>query len=105
MRSTETLHNNAAFAASYLDLSFPCNVELGTISLNNVYIAISASDIRGPIRQDSVIVRRELSNGTPVALNALLLEFLNEVHDKTGYPRPSGLHAFPPGPLRPQISK
>ena len=43
-------------------------------------------------------MRKELGGGSPAAINALLLDFFNEVYDKTGYARPHGLHGFPPGP-------
>jgi hypothetical protein len=50
------------------------------------------------VQFDDAIVRLELASADAAAINGVLLEFFNEVFDKTGYPRPPGLHNFPPGP-------
>lgn len=92
------LHQNIVVAVRGLGLTLPCTVELGLTDLNNAHLALATDDIRGPIQPDSAIIRRELANGDPAAINALLLEFFEEVYDKTGYARPAGLHGFPPGP-------
>lgn len=92
------LHKNVGFSADRLGLAFPCIVELGMVGLANAYLGVSQDDIRGPIQSDTAIVRKELSNADPTMINSLLLEFFNELYDKTGYARPHGLHGFPPGP-------
>jgi nucleoside phosphorylase len=96
----KAIHKNVAFAANHLDLSFPCAVALGLVGLTDAHLAVNEEDIRGPIQRSEAIVRAELTGADPTAINAVLLEFFNEVYDKTGYPRPSGLHGFPPGPPR-----
>jgi nucleoside phosphorylase len=96
----KALHKNIAFSVKELGLSFPCIVVLGLVSLTDAHLGVSLEDIRGPIQSNAVIVRRELRSADPGAINELLLEFFNEVFDKTGYPRPPGLYGFPPGPPR-----
>jgi hypothetical protein len=91
------LHKNVAFAAQQLGLTFPCTVELGLVGLTNAHLALSNEDIRA-IQLDEAIVRTEMMGPGPAEINNVLLEFFNEVFDKTGYGRPSGLHGFPPGP-------
>jgi hypothetical protein len=93
----KTLHKNGVFAVEHLGLTFPCTIELGIVGLSDAHLAINESDIRGPIQLDDAIVRKELMSADRAAINAVLLEFFNEVYDKTGYPRPVGLHGFPPG--------
>jgi hypothetical protein len=44
------------------------------------------------MQQDEAIVRRQLTTPDAAAINAILLEFFKKVYDKTGYPRPEGLH-------------
>lgn len=78
----KALHGNISFAANSLGLTFPCTVELGLLGLANVRLGIQSGDIRGPIRVKEVIVRRVLGSADAVAINAVLLEFFNEVHDK-----------------------
>jgi hypothetical protein len=92
------LHKNVAVAVEQLGLVLPCTIELGLVCLSGAYLAISQDDIRGPIQPNDAIVRRELTNGDPATINAVLLEFFTEVYDKTGFARPAGLHGFPPGP-------
>jgi nucleoside phosphorylase len=91
------LHRNIAVAID-LDLSFPCRIELGLIGLAGAHLAINQDDIRGPIQANDATVRLDLASADPTAINSVLLEFFNGVHDKTGYARPLGLHGFPPGP-------
>jgi nucleoside phosphorylase len=94
------LYGNVAFAANYLGLSFPCTIELGLVDLAGAHLGINNDNIRGPIQAGEAIIREELDSAVPAAIGAVLLEFFNEVHDKTGYPRPTGLYGFPPGPPR-----
>jgi nucleoside phosphorylase len=94
----KALHGNVAFSMKELGLSFPCTVVLGLVGLSDAYLGVSLEDVRGPIQSNDAIVRRELRRADPAAINELLLEFFNEVFDKTGYPRPPGLYGFPPGP-------
>lgn len=94
------LHRNVAFAVTHLGLTFPCQVELGILGLRGAYLAVVEQDVRGPIQFDEAVVRLELPSDEPVAINAVLLEFFNEVFDKTGFARPEGLHNFPPDPQR-----
>ncbi len=95
----EALHRNLAFATQHLGLCFPCTVELGLVGLTNAHLALNVNDFR-PIQPEEAIVRKELASAVPSAINEVLWEFFNEVYDKTGFPRPSGLHGFPPGPPR-----
>jgi nucleoside phosphorylase len=94
------LHKNVPFAVAHLGLTFPCHVELGILSIRGAYLAVVEQDVRGPIHFDEAVVRGELQSADPEAINAALLEFFNEVFDKTGYPRPQNLNHFPPGPPR-----
>ena len=95
------LHKNVALAAGHLGLTFPCHVELGLLRMRDAHLGVNNDDIRGPIQFDEAVVRVELSSPDTAAINAALLEFFNEVFDKTGYARPIGLNHFPPGPPRP----
>jgi nucleoside phosphorylase len=92
------LHGNVAFAARYLDLSFPCTVELGLIVTAGEHLILGQDDFRTIRSSAAAIVRGALSSAEPAAINQVLLEFFEAVHDKTGYPRPGGLYGFPPGP-------
>jgi nucleoside phosphorylase len=92
------LHGNIAFSVKELGLSFPCTVVLGLVGLTDAHLGVSLEDVRGPIQSNAAIVRGELGSARSAAINELLLEFFNEVFDKTGYPRPPGLYGFPPGP-------
>jgi nucleoside phosphorylase len=96
----KALHKNVTMAVQHLGLTFPCAVELGLVGLAGSHLAINEEDIRGPIKPNEAIVRSELTGGAHAAVNAVLLEFFEEVYDKTGYVRPPGLHGFPPGPPR-----
>jgi nucleoside phosphorylase len=96
------LHKNIAFAVEHLGLSFPCNVELGLVGVAGAHLALHGEDIRGPIQPDAAVVRKELTSASPAEINAALLEFFEEVYDKTGYVRPTGLYGFPPGPPQAQ---
>jgi hypothetical protein len=82
------LHKNVPFAVAHLGLTFPCHVELGILGIRGAYLAVVEQDVRGPIHFDEAVVRGELQSADPEAINAALLEFFNEVFDKTGYPRP-----------------
>ncbi len=92
------LHNNVAFATRELGIPLPITIELGLVGLTNAHLAIDENDIRGPIQLDDAVIRKELGSADPTEINTVLLDFLNEVYDKTGYARPRGLHGFPPGP-------
>ena len=92
------LHKNVAFAIGHVGLTPPLRIELGILGLRNVHLAVDGDDIRGPIQPDESFVRTELASADPAAIDAILLEFFNEVYDKTGYARPVGLHGFPPEP-------
>lgn len=94
------LHKNVTLAVAHLGLTFPCHVELGILGIRGAHLAVTEQDVRGPIQFDEAVVRAELRSADPHAINAALLEFFNEVFDKTGYPRPPNLHDFPPGPPR-----
>jgi hypothetical protein len=94
------LHKNVPLAVAHLGLTFPCHVELGILGIRGAYLAVVEQDVREPIQFDEAVVRVELPSADPGAINASLLEFFNEVFDKTGYPRPQDLHHFPPGPPR-----
>jgi nucleoside phosphorylase len=94
------LHGNVAFATKHLGLTFPCTIEFGLIVTVGEQLILRQDDFR-PIRSSAAaIVRGTLSSADPAAINQLLLEFFEAVHDKTGYPRPNGLYGFPPGPPR-----
>jgi hypothetical protein len=93
------LHQNIAFAARHLGLTFPCIVEMGLLGVAKVNLILGDEDIPA-IRAPNVIVRRVLSSADSAAINDVLLEFFSEVHDKTGYARPAGLFGFPLGPPR-----
>lgn len=95
-----TLHKNIAFAVEHLGLAFPCIVELGLVGVAGAHIALYNTDVRGPLQHDAAIVRKQLASASATEINAALLEFFEEVYDKTGYVRPTGLHGFPPGPPR-----
>jgi nucleoside phosphorylase len=94
------LHRNVTLAAGQLRLTFPCHVELGLLNLRGAHLGVNEGDIRGPIQFDEAIVRVELASADDAAINAALLEFFNEVFDRTGFARPEGLNHFPPGPPR-----
>lgn len=100
-RFYRALHKNVALAAAHLGLTFPCYVELGLLTMRDAHLGVNNDDIRGPIQFDEAVVRVELASADATAINAALLEFFNEVFDKTGYARPIGLNHFPPGPPRP----
>ena len=68
--------------------------------MRGAYLGVNYDDIRGPIQFDEAVVRVKLASPDAAAINAALLEFFNEVFDKTGYARPEGLNHFPPGPPR-----
>jgi nucleoside phosphorylase len=95
------LHKNVSLAASRLSLTFPCHVELGLLSMRGAHLGVDDGDIRAPIQFDEAIVRVELASADAAAIDAALLEFFNEVFDRTGFARPEGLNHFPPGPPRP----
>lgn len=90
------LHTNVPFAVAHLGLTFPCHVEMGLLRIRGAHLGISGDDIRGPIQFDEAFVRVPLASAD--AINGALLEFFNEVFDKTGYARPENLHGFPPRP-------
>jgi hypothetical protein len=92
------LHKNIAFAVEHLGLAFPCIVELGLVGVAGAHVALYNTDVRGPLQPDAAIVRKELASTSVAEINSALLEFFEEVYDKTGYVRPTGLHGFPPGP-------
>lgn len=92
------LHKNVAFAVARLGLALPCLVELGLLRMRGAYLFVAQEEIRGPIQFDEAVVRARLASDDPRAIDDLLLEFFNEVHDKTGYPRPENLNGFPPAP-------
>lgn len=92
----QALHKNVPFAVDYLGLTFPCHIELGILGIRGAHLDVDENDIRGPIQFDQAVVSVELASADPAAINAALLEFFNEVFDKTGYVRPEGLHNFPP---------
>ncbi|MBR0900267.1 5'-methylthioadenosine/S-adenosylhomocysteine nucleosidase [Bradyrhizobium tropiciagri] len=94
------LHKNIAFAVAHLGLTFPCEVELGLVSMRGAHLGVDQQDIRGPIKFDEAVVQMELSSADAAAIDAALLTFFTEVFDKTGYARPEGLNRFPPGPPR-----
>lgn len=94
------LHKNLELAVRHLGLTFPCQVELGLLNIRGAYLAITQEDVRGPIQFDEAVVRVTLESGDVAAIDAALLEFFKEVFDKTGYPRPEGLHNFPPSGTR-----
>jgi hypothetical protein len=78
--------------------TFPCHVELGVVGIRGAHLTASQEDIRGPIQFDEATARFELTSADPSALNKALLEFFDEVFDKTGYARPANQNNFPPGP-------
>lgn len=94
------LHTNVPFAVANLGLTFPCQLELGLLRIRGAHLAVSEDDIRGPIQFDEALVRAPLTSADPETIDAALLEFFNEVFDKTGYARPESLHGFPPQTLR-----
>lgn len=94
------LHQNVLLAAEHLDLTFPCHVELGLLNMRGAHLGVDQGDIRGPIQFDEAIVRAKLASADVAAINAALLEFFDEVYDRTGFARPEGLYHFPPGPPR-----
>jgi hypothetical protein len=71
------------------------------VGLKGVRLGINTEDIRGPIHATEAICRGVLANDQSGTINGVLLDFFEKVHDLTGYKRPQGLHAFPPGPPRP----
>lgn len=94
-----TLHKSVSLAVNSLDLAFPCTVELGLLNLKGTHLAVAQDDLRGPLHFDEAIVRSTVTDGTSASIDAVLLDFFREVHDKTGYARPDVFEGFPPGPL------
>jgi nucleoside phosphorylase len=92
------LQGNVAFATRDLGLAFPCTIELGLIVTAGQHLILRQDDLRTIRSGTASIVRGTLKSADPAAINELLLEFFEAVHDKTGYPRPGGLYGFPPGP-------
>jgi hypothetical protein len=90
------LHTNVPFAVAHLGLTFPCHVELGLLRIRGAHLGVEGNDIRGPIQFDEAVVRVPLASANAEAINGALLEFFDEVFDKTGYARPENLHGFPP---------
>jgi hypothetical protein len=92
----DTLRALLRFAQESLSLSPPWLVECGLVGIQGLHLGIAPEDIRGPVRQADVIVRRALKNQEDSAVDKLLLDFFGMLHEATGTQRPSSLHSFPP---------
>jgi hypothetical protein len=90
------LHTALSFAEQHLELSYPALVEIGLIGARDASLNFPPENNFEPIRQDEIIVQKILADGARSSIDVLLLEFFNEVFDKTGFARPTGLHGFPP---------
>ena len=97
----ETLHAGVAFGREHLRLSLPCRIELGLLETRGMHIGITTDDIRGPVHANEAVCRNVLLDAERATINSALLQFLDQVHDLSGYQRPQGLHGFPPGPPKP----
>lgn len=89
----EKTYAAVAFALQHLSLKFPCKVEMGLLGTENATLAID-QDHMLPIRQEKIVIRRDLANETDV--ESALLAFFDQVHDATGFARPTALFGFPP---------
>jgi hypothetical protein len=85
-----------AFAQEYLSLSPPWQVECGLVGILGLHVGLSPEDIRGPVRKADVTLRRTLKAEDEPAMDKLLLEFFNLLHQAMGSVRPAALHGFPP---------
>jgi hypothetical protein len=86
-----------AFAQQSLTLSPPWQVECGLVGIQGLHVGLSPDDIRGPVREADVTLRRTVKSGDEVAMDRVLLEFFGMLHEAMGSERPAGLHGFPPG--------
>jgi nucleoside phosphorylase len=89
----EKAHAAVAFAVQHLSLKFPCKVEMGLVGTTNVALAVD-QDRMPPIRKEKIILQQDLADESGV--EAALLAFFEQVHDATGFARPTGLFGFPP---------
>lgn len=92
------LHKNVAFAVRHLALTTPYEVELGLLQIRGACLVVTQHDIRDQMQFDEAVVRVRLDSAEPDGINSALLEFFNELYDKTGFARPENLHGFPSGP-------
>jgi nucleoside phosphorylase len=101
----ETAHHAVSFAEWQLGLTSPIDLEFGLVNLQGVSLGFTEDDTTYTAMQmEDVVVRARLTSFESDAVNSALLEFFNEVFDRTGQKRPAGLHGFPPGPLTPTPS-
>lgn len=93
----DTLGGLIAAAKSDLGLSSPWQIELGLVGTDGVHVVgMPDNEQWGPVRKSEIILRMILNEDTRDAVNAILLAFYARLYDATGYPRPGGLHGFPP---------
>ncbi len=90
------------FASQHLNLEPPWQVECGLAAIDGLTLVVPPEEYRGPIRTGTVSVERTLKARHDEAVNAVLLEFFNEIHNATGYARPEKLGGFPPD--RPSVT-
>jgi hypothetical protein len=92
----DTLRALLRFAQRSLSLSPPWLVECGLVGIQGLHLGLAPEDIRGPVQQAEVIVRRPLKNMEEGAIDKLLIDFFAMLYETTGTQRPESLHSFPP---------
>jgi hypothetical protein len=87
----DKVHAAVAFAAEHVNLTFPCQIELGLLGLDGVRLGINTEDIRGPIHTTEAICRSVLANGQTATINEALLDRFARFPARTA-PAISGPH-------------
>jgi hypothetical protein len=66
---------------------------MGLVGTTDVALAVD-QDRMPPSRKEKIILRQDL--GGEAGVEGALLAFFEQVHDSTGFARPTGLFGFPP---------
>lgn len=91
-----TLHSLIRFAKENLNLNTPWQIEFGVVGLNGgLYLGMQNNEQWGPIRKSEIIRRSTINDDKPQTVDAVLLDFFNEIFDAAGYPRPEKFCGFP----------
>jgi hypothetical protein len=81
------LANFLSIAEEALGLAAPFTIEFGATGLRDVWLGLGQHDLRGPIHDDQVVVRRVLNGTSPAAQAKVLGDFVAELFDRAGEAR------------------